>query len=146
MNKVLLVGRIAKTNEVKTFEGGSCNMLFSVATSESFKKGGEWTEEATFHQIKAWNKTAEYIENHIRKGDLVEIEGQIKIDQWEKDGEKKSFNYINLNRINRLMKSKPKEGSEQVNNQGLDESDQQNLLNAKKAEVNQDFAGDDIPF
>ncbi|MBT8187832.1 MAG: single-stranded DNA-binding protein [Croceitalea sp.] len=137
MNKLILVGRISNVYEMKTFDSGASALNFGVCTSESFKKDGQWTDVPTFHNVKAWNKTAEYISNHIRKGDLVEVEGQIKIDEYEKDGEKKSFTYVNLNRINRLMKAPDKKA--QAENGNLLEQDH-------KPQTAPEYASDSIPF
>lgn len=143
MNKAILVGRISQIKESKTYDSGSTLVQFNVCTSESFKKNGEWVKEPTFHTIKSWNKTANYVEEHLRVGDMVTVEGQIKVDSYEKDGVKKQFNYISLIKIARLQKSRPKENQ----NNFESEKDQGDILqNIKEPEINTAFASEDIPF
>ena len=143
MNKAMLVGKISQIKEMKTFGNGANQLMLNVCTNENFKKNGEWINEPTFHALKAWNKTANYIAEHLRVGDMVSVEGKIKIDNYEKDGVKKSFNYINLEKINRLQKGKPKEKQADFDL----ERDQGSVLHAQyKPESSNDYAADDIPF
>lgn len=144
MNVTLLVGRISFKKEVKVFESGSSQILFGVCTSENYKKDEQWVEDATFHTLKAWNKTAEYIDRNVNVGDMVEINGSNKVDEYEKDGEKKSFAYINLNKIKKVPRVK-------VSAEELEkgkETTQEVLDKTKPQSVGTDprFAGDDIPF
>jgi single-strand DNA-binding protein len=92
LNKVELIGRLGKDPEVKTLQNGSPVANFSVATSEKWKdkRSGEMQEKTEWHNIVVWNeKTIEFIEKYLNKGDLVRIEGKIQTRSWEKDGEKK---------------------------------------------------------
>jgi single-strand DNA-binding protein len=92
LNKVELIGRLGKDPEVKKLTNGSSVANFSVATSEVWKdkRSGEKQEKTEWHNIVVWNeKTIEFIEKYLAKGDLVRIEGKIQTRSWEKDGEKK---------------------------------------------------------
>ena len=92
LNKVELIGRLGKDPEVKHLTNGSAVANFSVATSEVWKdkRSGEKQEKTEWHNIVVWNeKTIEFIEKYLNKGDLVRIEGKIQTRSWEKDGEKK---------------------------------------------------------
>jgi single-strand DNA-binding protein len=93
LNKVELIGRLGKDPEVKNLSNGSAVANFSVATSEKWKdkRSGEMQEKTEWHNIVVWNeKTIEFIEKYLNKGDLVRIEGKIQTRSWEdNDGNKK---------------------------------------------------------
>jgi single-strand DNA-binding protein len=92
LNKVELIGRLGKDPEVKSLTNGSSVANFSVATSEKWKdkRSGEMQEKTEWHNIVIWNeKTIEFVDKWLKKGDLVRIEGKIQTRSWEKDGEKR---------------------------------------------------------
>lgn len=86
LNKVELIGRLGKDPEVKNLNNGSAVANFSVATSEKWKdkRSGETQEKTEWHNIVVWNeKTIEYVEKYLAKGDLVRIEGKIQTRKWQ---------------------------------------------------------------
>jgi len=93
LNKVELIGRLGKDPEVKNLSNGSAVANFSVATSESWKdkRSGEKQEKTEWHNIVVWNeKTIEFVEKYLNKGDLVRIEGKIQTRKWEdQDGKER---------------------------------------------------------
>jgi single-strand binding protein len=67
-NTVKLIGRLGKNPELKEFTNAKL-ATFSVATNDSYKnKEGEWVENTTWHNVKAWGKTAELCNNLLKKG------------------------------------------------------------------------------
>jgi single-strand DNA-binding protein len=93
LNKVELIGRLGKDPEVKNLSNGSSVANFSVATSESWKdkRSGEKVEKTEWHNIVVWNEnTIKFVQDYVKKGDLVRIEGKIQTRSWEdNDGNKK---------------------------------------------------------
>ena len=89
VNKAIILGRLGKDPEVR--EAGSGKVAnFSVATSEKWKdKDGVYQERTEWHNIVAWNKLADLAEKYLVKGKEIYIEGKIKTDSYEKDGEKR---------------------------------------------------------
>src|SRR6202043_4012483 len=86
LNKVTLIGRLGKDPEVKNLTNGSAVANFSVATSEKGKdkRSGEMQEKTEWHNIVVWNeKTIEFIEKYLNKGDMVYVEGKIQTRKWE---------------------------------------------------------------
>lgn len=86
LNKVELIGRLGKDPEVRNLSNGSSVANFSVATSEKWKdkRSGEMQEKTEWHNIVVWNeKTIEFVEKYLNKGDLVRIEGKIQTRKWE---------------------------------------------------------------
>ena len=51
---------------------------------------GEWVEETTFVDVTLWGRTAEIASQYLSKGSPVLIEGRLKLDTWETDGQKRS--------------------------------------------------------
>jgi len=89
LNKVMLIGRLGKDPEVRTFETRKV-ANFSLATSEVYKdKNGQRQESTEWHNIAIWGPQAEIAEKYLKKGMLLYVEGSIKTRSYEKDGVKK---------------------------------------------------------
>jgi single-strand DNA-binding protein len=58
--------------------------------NDRVKRGDQWVEEATFVDVTLWGRTAEIANEYLSKGAPVLIEGRLKLDRWEKDGQKHS--------------------------------------------------------
>jgi len=87
INKAIIVGHLGKDPEVRYTSSERAVCSFSVATSESWKKDGEKQERTEWHNITAFGKLAEICGEYLTKGKLVYIEGQIRTEKYEKDGE-----------------------------------------------------------
>ena len=101
-NKVQLIGNLGQDPEVITLDNGNKLAKFSIATSESYKNAeGYKVEDTQWHNIVAWGKTAEIVENFLAKGKQVAIEGKLTHRSYEtKGGEKR---YITEVRCNELL-------------------------------------------
>ncbi len=117
LNKVMLMGNLTRDPELKSTAGGQSLCRFSLAVNRKWKAGdGTAKEEVTFIDCEAWGKTGETIAKYMAKGRALFVEGRLKLDQWEKDGEKRSkmgvvvegFQFIDANRS---VESKPTGGS-----------------------------------
>lgn len=95
-NKVQLIGRLGTKPELKEFESGKKRVSFSLATNEYYyTKSGERVEETTWHNVVAWEKSAEKMAKILDKGSEVAIEGKIANRSYEdKDGVKKYITEI----------------------------------------------------
>ena len=89
-NKVQLIGNLGNDPEIVLLENGSKLAKFSIATNESYKNAeGEKVTDTQWHNIVAWGKTAEIVENYLIKGKEVAIEGKLVSRSYEtKEGEK----------------------------------------------------------
>lgn len=84
LNKILLVGHLGRDPEIRvTAQGGPiCNLR--IATSERFKdKTGERLEVTEWHRVVLYRQLAEVARDHLRKGDLVYLEGSLKNRKWQ---------------------------------------------------------------
>jgi single-strand DNA-binding protein len=90
-NKVQLIGHLGNDPEVIQLESGKKLAKFSLATNESYKNAkGEQVEETQWHNLIAWNKTAEIVEKYATKGKEIAIEGKLTSRTYDdKDGVKR---------------------------------------------------------
>lgn len=85
VNKVILIGNLGKDPEVRHLENGSTVANFSIATSESYtdKNTGERKEITDWHNIVVWRGLAKVVEQYLKKGMKVYIEGKLKTRTWQ---------------------------------------------------------------
>jgi single-strand DNA-binding protein len=86
VNKVILVGRLGKDPESKTFANGGSVVNFTMATSETWrdKMSGERKEKTEWHNIVIRNENIGKIATqYLRKGSEVYIEGSISTRKWQ---------------------------------------------------------------
>ncbi len=90
-NKVQLIGNLGNAPEIINLESGKKLAKFSLATNENYKNAqGEKQTETQWHNLVAWNKTAELIEKYVEKGREIAIEGKLTSRSYEdKDGNKR---------------------------------------------------------
>ncbi len=92
VNKVILVGRLGKDPELKYTPSSKAVVNFSLATSERWtSQDGQKQEKTTWHNIVAWGKQAEVINEYCRKGKQLYIEGRIDNRSWDKDDGTKGY-------------------------------------------------------
>ncbi|RMH61669.1 MAG: single-stranded DNA-binding protein [Calditrichaeota bacterium] len=92
VNKVILLGRLGKDPEMRYAPSGMAIATFSLATNHRQKnKDGEWEEKTEWHNILAFNKTAEVAGEYLRKGKLVFVEGRLQTSSWEDDKGQKRY-------------------------------------------------------
>ena len=90
-NTVQLIGHVGNEPEIVNLESGKKLAKFSVATNESYKNSkGEKITDTQWHNLVAWGKTAELVENYVPKGKEIGIEGKLTSRSYEdKDGIKR---------------------------------------------------------
>ena len=100
-NKVQLIGNLGNDPEIITLESGKKLAKFSIATNESYKNAqGEKVTETQWHNVIAWNKTAEIIETYLQKGKEIAIEGKLTNRSYEtKEGEKRYVTEVVVNEL-----------------------------------------------
>ena len=103
VNKVILIGNVGQTPNVKYLDGGVAVARFSIATTERYKaKNGEPVEQTEWHNIVAWRQLAEIIEKYVTKGTRVYVEGRLRNTTWEKDGVKHYSNEVQIDNFHIL--------------------------------------------
>ena len=89
INRVIIVGRVVKDAELKTTYGGASVCKFTLAVNRNRKNGDKWEEETSYIDVQAWNKLAEYAAGKLTKGKQITVEGSLRQERWESNGEKK---------------------------------------------------------
>lgn len=107
-NSVTLVGNLGRDIEMKTLESGSKVASTSIATNHTYTNAkGEKVQDVEWHNVVAWNKTAELMERLLKKGSKVILQGSLKNETYKsKDGE---IRYATKVRIFEFQKLSPKE-------------------------------------
>ena len=105
-NKVQLIGNLGQDPEIVNLDNGGKLAKFSVATNEIYKNNkGEKVTDTQWHNVVAWGKTAEIVENYLAKGNEVAVEGKLIHRSYEnKEGEKRYITEIKCNELVMLGK------------------------------------------
>ncbi len=90
LNKLQIFGNLGKEPEMRYTPTGKAVTTFSVAVNESWNgTDGEKQERTEWFNCEAWGKNAETLNEYLRKGSRVFLEGRIQTDKWETgEGEK----------------------------------------------------------
>lgn len=90
-NRVILVGNVTRDIELKYTQGGTAVTDVGMAVNDRRKNAaGDWVDEVTFVDVTLWGRTAEVASEYLGKGSPILIEGRLKLDTWETDGQKRS--------------------------------------------------------
>ncbi|AVI50454.1 single-stranded DNA-binding protein [Pukyongia salina] len=100
-NKVQLIGRLGQDPEIINLDSGKKLAKFTVATNDSYKNAnGERVEDTQWHNVVAWGKTAEIIENYVTKGKEIAVEGKLTHRSYEdKEGIKRYSTEVVCNEL-----------------------------------------------
>ncbi|WP_075343712.1 single-stranded DNA-binding protein [Tenacibaculum agarivorans] len=100
-NKVQLIGHLGNKPEIIDLDSGKKLAKFSIATNETYRnKLGEKVTDTQWHNVVAWNKTAEIVENYLDKGNEVMVEGKLTTRTYEtKEGEKRYITEVVCNEL-----------------------------------------------
>lgn len=105
-NRVVLVGNLTRDVEVRHIASGTAVAEIGLAVNEKVKKGGEWVEEPVFVDVTLWGRMAEVAAEYCSKGSNVLIEGKLRLQTWEKDGQKRSKLTVNCDSFQMLGSKK----------------------------------------
>lgn len=89
-NRVILVGNLTRDPELRHIPSGTAVCEIGLAVNDRVKRGDQWVDETTFVDVTLWARTAEVAQQYLSKGSPVLIEGRLKLDTWEKEGQKRS--------------------------------------------------------
>ena len=90
LNMVALIGRLTRDADMKFTNGGMAILSFSLAVNKRKKVGEQWEDEAQFFDCTFFGKGAESIEAWMTQGKQVGIQGELKQNRWEQDGQSRS--------------------------------------------------------
>jgi single-strand DNA-binding protein len=95
LNKVQLIGRLGKDPETRFTTSGKKACAFSLAVNERWRSpDGELKESVEWVNLEAWGRVGEVCQQYLSKGSLVYIEGRLRTERYEKEGETKYFTKV----------------------------------------------------
>ncbi|HEX6135958.1 MAG TPA: single-stranded DNA-binding protein [Longimicrobiales bacterium] len=108
LNKVMLIGNVGNDPEIKTTGGGTKIAKISLATNRAFTdRSGQQQEKTEWHRLTFWDKLADLVEQYVKKGDRLYIEGRIEYSQSEQDGVTRYYTDIVVREMVMLGSSGP---------------------------------------
>jgi single-strand DNA-binding protein len=90
INHVVLVGRLTRDAELKYTASGQAVCKFSLAINRDRKNGDQWEKEVNYFDIVLWGKRGEAVSKFLLKGKSVGVDGELRQDRWQQDGQNRS--------------------------------------------------------
>ncbi|MDZ4206060.1 MAG: single-stranded DNA-binding protein [Patescibacteria group bacterium] len=92
INKAIIYGNLTKDPELKSLPSGSTVVNFSVATNHTWKdKNGQRQDSVEYHNVVAFGRTAETINQYMKRGSSIFVEGRIQTRNWDGTDGKKNY-------------------------------------------------------
>jgi single-strand DNA-binding protein len=84
VNKVILLGNVGKDPEIRATASGMTVANFSIATTDRIKgQDGQFTDKTEWHNLVAFQRTAEIVRDYVKKGNKLYIEGRLQTSSWD---------------------------------------------------------------
>jgi single-strand DNA-binding protein len=84
LNKVFVLGNLTRDPELRQTSGGQAVCSFAIATNRFYKdSAGQRQQQAEFHNIVAWGRQAEIINQYLKKGSILLVEGRLQTRSWQ---------------------------------------------------------------
>jgi len=148
VNKIILLGNVGKDPEFRATAGGMTVANFSLATTDRTKdQSGNWTDRTEWHNLVAFQRTAEIVRDYVKKGSKLYVEGKIQTRSWDDktSGEKKYRTEVLVNEL--VLLSGRGEGGDGGNyNRGGSSSYDQRSGQSDDLVNSTEITDDDIPF
>ena len=117
-NRTILMGNLTRDVELTYTPSGTAVADIGLAINERRKeKSGDYVDDVTFVDVTLWGRTAEVANEYLSKGSAVHIEGRLKLDSWETDGQKRSKLRVVCERMQMLGTKGDSGGSQQSSQQ-----------------------------
>jgi len=145
INHVVLVGRLTRDAELKSIASGQAVCRFSIAVNRSRKNGERWEDEPNFFDVVLWGRSGETLHQYLMKGKLVGVEGELRQDRWQQDGQNRSKFEIVANHV-QLLGSNPGSGSSGGSYNGGNSGGGNSAPQQPQGAPAEDSFADDIPF
>lgn len=111
-NKTIIAGNLTRDPEIKYLPSGTAVSDISIAVNDKRKnQAGEWVDDVSFIDVTFFGRSAEVLAEYTRKGSNVLVEGRLKQESWEKDGQKRSKVKIIAERMI-MLGAKPQDGDQ----------------------------------
>lgn len=144
MNKVLLVGRLTRDPEIRTFTNGGQVANFTIAINRPFKNR-EGVVEADFIPVVVTGRQVETIQKYVFKGNQIGVEGRIQVRNYDaQDGSKRYVTEVVADRVE-FLNSKNQSGSDDSSVNAYVDTTSSVYMDAPSAENGVDVSSED-PF
>ncbi|WP_297960405.1 single-stranded DNA-binding protein [uncultured Campylobacter sp.] len=151
MNKVVLIGNLTRDIELRYTQGGYCVGNAGIAVTRKFKNAqGETAEETCFIDLKFFGRTAEVVNQYLRKGSKLAVEGRLKLEQWQdQSGQNRSRHVVEIESLEMLGSPQNSGGTQTYAQSGGVQGGQapnQSRKPAPQSADKYDDGNDTIPF
>ena len=146
LNKVILIGRTTKDVDLRKTSSGTAVATFTLAVDNRFvQKDGQNT--ADFISCVAWNNTAEFMNNYVKKGSLVAVEGRIQTRNYDnKDGNRVYVTEVVVETLKSLGSGSRNTERTGSNYDGYEPTVSTSTDYDTSVDVSYDISDDDLPF
>jgi single-strand DNA-binding protein len=148
VNKVILLGNVGKDPEIRATGSGMMVANFSLATTDRSKdQTGNWTDRTEWHNLVAFQRTAEIVRDYVKKGSKLYIEGKIQTRSWDdkNSGEKKYRTEIIVNDLS-LLSGRGEGDAGGYNRSSSTSYDQRGPAPTDELVQSTEITDEDIPF
>lgn len=148
VNKVILIGNLGNDPEVRYTPNGNAVANVTLATSNAWrdKQTGEMQERTEWHRIVFFNRLAEIVNEYLRKGSKIYVEGSLRTRKWQdKAGVDRYTTEIIANEM-QMLDSRGAGNNGNSSNNRQSEQNQPNDMNMAPTHIPDDHFDDDIPF
>ncbi len=149
VNKVFLLGNVGKDPEIRATQSGMTIASFTLATADRQKdSAGNWQDKTEWHNLVAFQRTAEIVRDYVKKGTQLFIEGKIQQRSWDdkESGQKRYKTEILVNELSLLGKPGGGEGGGGYSRSSSSSSSSASAAAAAPDYADQGITDDDIPF
>lgn len=117
LNKVLLIGNVGADPEIRALPSGDKVASLSLATTETYRnRSGEKMEETEWHRVEFWGGLAGVVEQYVKKGQSLYIEGKIRYEKYTDSSNIERFSTkiraSQMQMLTRAPENRPKPSSE----------------------------------
>lgn len=149
LNRVFILGRLTDNPQIRVTSGGQSVVGFSVATNRAWTdKNGAKQEEAEYHNVVAWGRQAEIINQFLNKGSLILVEGRLRTRTWQdKQGQNRKTTEIICERMQ--LGPRPGTASESTVRRSEGKNFGQNAFKDNLPEIDieeEEIKSEDLPF
>tara|TARA_B100000427_G_scaffold322686_1_gene325039 strand:+ start:530 stop:979 length:450 start_codon:yes stop_codon:yes gene_type:complete len=146
VNKVIILGRLGADPELRSSPSGvtSCNLSIATSINWTDKNSGDKKEKTEWHRVVFFGRPAEVIDQYMKKGQQLYVEGRLETSKYEKDGiERFSTNIIGES-FNFISGSSTQMDDSTQNEFNQTPSQNENM--SSESNSKKDDFDDDIPF
>ena len=150
INKAMLFGNLTRDPELRALPSGMNVVNFSIATNRTYKaRCGKKQEQTDFHNVVVFGRQADLVNQYLKKGSSVFVEGRMQTRSWEKDGEKKYRTEVVADSVQFGPKASGGGARPASSSQGDDQAPPEGMARCVRSGIDypkDDINPDDIPF